>query len=79
MKKSGNKRGKKQIKIIIVILVMIALIAIFAQDRGDSKKLNEFQVTACNSADKGGTCDTKLEGLGLVTKEECCSSLGRCC
>lgn len=41
--------------------------------------LSELQITACNSADEGGTCDTKLPRLGLVAKEECCELLGRCC
>ena len=45
----------------------------------DDSVLSEFQMTACDSADKGGTCDTKLEALGLVTKEECCNILGKCC
>lgn len=41
--------------------------------------LSELQITACNSADEGGTCETKLPELGLVTPEDCCKYLGKCC
>ena len=39
----------------------------------------ELEKTACSSADKGGTCDTKLVSLGFVTKEKCCETYGKCC
>lgn len=41
--------------------------------------LSELQITACNSADEGGTCETKLLKLDLVTPEDCCKYLGTCC
>lgn len=41
--------------------------------------LSEFQITACNAADRGGTCETRLPRLGLVSKEDCCKYLGKCC
>ncbi len=43
------------------------------------KKLTDFQIEACNAADKAGTCDTKLKQLGIVSKEDCCISLYKCC
>ncbi len=42
-------------------------------------KLSVFQETACLAADEGNTCNTRLSELGLVTKEQCCASLGVCC
>ncbi|NOQ55553.1 MAG: hypothetical protein GQ477_01970 [Nanohaloarchaea archaeon] len=42
-------------------------------------KLSELQETACNAAERGNTCDTRLSDLGLVTKDECCVALGMCC
>ncbi len=45
----------------------------------DPKKLTDFQIEACNAADKAGTCDTKLKQLGIVSKEDCCNSLSKCC
>ncbi len=42
-------------------------------------ELSDFQIAACNAADEGGTCDTKLSQFELVTKEECCEHLGKCC
>lgn len=44
-----------------------------------TEELSDFQITACNAADEGGTCDTKLPQFDLVTKEECCKYLGKCC
>jgi len=41
--------------------------------------VTELQKTACNSADKAGTCDTKLPRLGFITKEECCAQFEKCC
>ncbi len=35
--------------------------------------LSELQVTACDGAERGHTCDTKLDDLGIVTKEQCCN------
>ncbi|MGV8141765.1 MAG: hypothetical protein ACP5NW_04975 [Candidatus Woesearchaeota archaeon] len=45
----------------------------------EQPELSDLQITACESADDGGTCDTKLEELGIVTKDQCCKTLGRCC
>jgi hypothetical protein len=41
--------------------------------------LGELQVAACNTADNAGTCHTRLEEVGIVTPEDCCSALGKCC
>lgn len=41
--------------------------------------LSELQITACEAADEGGTCFTKLPDLNLVSTEECCKYLGKCC
>lgn len=40
--------------------------------------LSDFQSEACFSAAQAGTCN-KLENLDLVTKEECCKKLDKCC
>lgn len=42
-------------------------------------KLSELQETACNAAETGNTCDSRLSDLGLVSKDECCVALGACC
>lgn len=58
------------------------------QDVGDTsvgdtvnqpKQLTAFQAEACNAAHDAGTCDTRLKQLGIVSKEDCCSSLSKCC
>ena len=49
------------------------------QTTGDAP-LSDLQVTACNAADRAQTCQTRLPKLvGLVTQEECCKYLGKCC
>ena len=62
---------------ILVGIVVIVLI-LFTQVMQRSQ-LSELQMVACNAAHEGNTCDTKLVGLGFVTKEQCCQSLGKCC
>ena len=39
----------------------------------------ELQVSTCQYAEKGGTCDSRLERLGFLTAEECCEIAGACC
>lgn len=41
--------------------------------------LSSLQTSACNAAEIGGTCNTRLKELNLVTTEECCYVLGKCC
>jgi len=42
--------------------------------------LKEEQILACNAADQYNTCKTKLPKLvGLVTWEDCCKKLKKCC
>jgi hypothetical protein len=65
-------RGVKM-KIILLLIMVLFILGCAA------KELTELQVTACESADEGGTCDTKLEDLNIVTKEECCQILDKCC
>ena len=41
--------------------------------------LSELQVEACNNADMGGTCESKLQELNVVPLADCCKYLGKCC
>ena len=63
-------------KNIILILLVITIILAGCSSKAE---LSELQITACNSAEAGNSCDTKLEGLGLVTKAQCCERLEKCC
>lgn len=47
--------------------------------KAEPKKLTEFQVEACNAADRAGTCDTRLKELAIVSRADCCASLLMCC
>ena len=66
-------------KLIIITLILLFLISSCTKEKINKVQLSEIQITACNSADKGGTCDTKLASLNIVTKEQCCQALGKCC
>ena len=44
-----------------------------------SVPLSDMQKAACNSADSGHTCQTKLADLGVVSPEDCCKYLDKCC
>ena len=44
-----------------------------------SVPLSDMQKDACNSADTGHTCQTKLADLGVVSPDDCCKYLGKCC
>ena len=41
--------------------------------------LSDLQKSACNSADAGHTCQTKLADLGIVSPDDCCKYLDKCC
>jgi len=41
--------------------------------------LSEFQIKACNAADRGGFCKTRLPKLKLVSDADCCRYLNKCC
>lgn len=45
----------------------------------ETKTLSDIQITACNTAHEAGTCETRLQELGIVLKEDCCEVLGKCC
>ena len=65
-------------KIILFLLIFIILIA-GCQKNSEPKTLSDMQVTACNTANDAGTCNTRLAELGIVLKEDCCKALGKCC
>jgi len=68
---------KKAIFLLIFILVIAGCKEV--KEKEAPKALSELQVEACNAAAEAGTCDTRLVELGIVLKEDCCNSLGKCC
>jgi hypothetical protein len=81
-------------KIAVAIIILGALVIILSyyfvlkndirlvetnDKRETATPLSDFQVTACNAADRSGTCATKLPKLNLISPEECCGYLGKCC
>jgi hypothetical protein len=81
-------------KIAVAIIILGALVIILSYyfvlkndirvvETNDKKEtsthLSDFQVTACNAADRSGTCVTKLPKLNLISPGECCEYLGKCC
>lgn len=67
-------------KIILTIILMVLLVILVLTVGCQEKiELSELQVEACNSADEYGTCDSRLEEVGIAIPEECCEVLGKCC
>ena len=73
-------------KIILFLLILVVLIAGCQKNsepktevKKEIKSLSEMQITACNAAHEAQTCDTRLQELGIVLKEDCCQALGKCC
>lgn len=66
--------------IILVVFVGLALVLDTINDNAQPTgyTLNELQEYACNTAHNADTC-SKLDELGVVLREECCSTLGKCC
>ena len=64
---------------IVLLIISLFLISCAPAQGPPPKTLNDMQMTACNSADAAGTCDTRLPEVGIVLKEECCKNLGKCC
>lgn len=75
MSKEHMKKG-----LIILILLSIFLFGCMDVSRvKPEKELDEMKITACQEADKAGTCQTRLIEVGIVMPDECCESLGVCC
>ncbi len=75
-----NNQKSNLIKMRKILAILFLLILIYGcKEEPQKKTLSEMQITACNAADKGGTCDSKLPKVGIVLKEECCGILGKCC
>ncbi|MBM3199413.1 hypothetical protein FJZ53_00640 [Candidatus Woesearchaeota archaeon] len=62
----------------IILALLITAMLLCGCGVKEKPQLEELQVTACNSADSHQTC-AKLPDLDLVTAEDCCAALGKCC
>lgn len=77
--------GKKRFLVLLVLAVVLLTACKKAQEQKNEEMpekktaLSELQTEACNSADMAKTCDTRLQELGIVLKEDCCEALGKCC
>ena len=75
-------------KKMISIFFLIFIIACSKSDQVLEEKVDtefmlqdgpsDFKIKACSSADKHNSCN-KLDSLGLISPEECCSELSKCC
>ena len=64
--------------VALLFLVLISACISADEDQKEENTLSDIKTTACNSAHSSGTCDKLIE-LGIVTVEECCQVLGKCC
>lgn len=67
--------------ILLILIILINACQKVSETKSEkiAKQLSDMQVTACNTANDAGTCDTRLPELGVVLKEDCCQILGKCC
>jgi len=75
---------KKEALILAILLILLFGCAKskLAEEKPTSTpttKIDDLKATACEEADKAGTCQTRLIEVGIVMPEDCCKSLKRCC
>lgn len=63
---------------LFVIVLSACQVSKYAA-KTETKTLSDMQATACNAANDARTCGTRLPELGIVSKEDCCRNLGKCC
>ena len=67
-------------RLLLIIIIGLFLIGCKESPKKEApEELSELQATACNTANEAGTCDTRLNELGIISKEDCCEILGKCC
>ncbi|MFH0936437.1 MAG: hypothetical protein V1815_02035 [Candidatus Woesearchaeota archaeon] len=65
-------------KKVVILLLFLLFITGCTNLESIDNNLNEFQQQACNTASKYDTCD-KLQDINIVSKEQCCKELRKCC
>lgn len=73
------KRTMKKELIVLILLTIFLFGCVKIPEKRSEAKLDDLQMTACEEADKAGTCQTRLIELGIVMPNECCEALKRCC
>lgn len=66
-------------KLLFILLLLILVSCKESPKKETPGTLSELQAAACNKAHEAETCDTRLNEVGIVLKEECCKILGKCC
>ena len=70
---------KKLILILFLIILIFLVSCAKVPEEKPQKKLDDLQITACEEADKAGTCYSRLIEIGIVMPNECCEILRKCC
>jgi len=73
---------KKLLAVLLILSIIIIAGCSSVEKKPTMNKTNAISLiksTACNKADEAGTCFTKLMDLGIVTPEECCQQMNKCC
>ncbi len=72
----------------LLLIVLAVVLIIGCRETAEEKEgmtevtgshVNQLEKTACTTADKAGTCQSRLVGLGFITEEECCEKFQKCC
>ncbi|MCX6711890.1 MAG: hypothetical protein NT139_02550 [Candidatus Woesearchaeota archaeon] len=65
-------------KRVMILLLFLLFITGCTNLNNVGTNLNELQEQACNTASKYDTCG-KLQDIAIVSKDECCKELRKCC
>jgi len=64
---------------LYALSLLLLLTACQPQPVAETPSLSDLQIEACSTADRVGTCNSRLAEVGIVLAEECCQELGKCC
>jgi len=73
---------KKLWVLLISFVLMLFLIIGCAKTSNEitvGKAAAQIKTAACEKADETGGCFTKLPELNIISPEECCKQMGKCC
>jgi len=66
-------------KVFIGLLILMVVVISGCMNPGASTEVYQIEYSACDSADQGGTCESKLPQLDIITANECCEKFDKCC
>jgi len=70
---------KRQLYSGLLLIMLFLTACVPSEEPVQEQGLSPLQITACETAETAGTCDTRLPEVGVVLAEDCCRVVGTCC